>query len=1055
LGNCRNDVEAGFSAMRLRRLILDRYGHLADIEISFLDKPDFHIIVGPNEAGKSTALSAIGDALFRFPHKTNYDFLHGTRGLRVGIDVQSRDGRQAVFFRRKGRKDDLYDNDDQPVSEAAIAAFLGGATRERFDTVFGLNGVELRGGGKAILEGKGDAGSAIMSAYAGVHDYRRIVQKLEEAAGRLYGDRRGQRQFHVAIERYHASRQELNEKRVDPDAWKTAAAERDRLNQLLSDNATRATTLHAERSRLDRTRRTTPFCRRILTLIDERESLGPVPDLPEDAQTRFSDALASRTETERDLEREGDNLKSVASALDTLPPDDVVLAQAEAIDALVGDRKRIAEAMKDRETQRTIASHNEALIRDEGSQLGLSLDADGLISKRPSDLDRERVAQAISDYDRLEERRVSAEIRLAEAVAAESEAKLNFEAITPVNPTTALQEAIDRAKAEGRLDAELAEATRTLDSARAERDRSFSELPLWERDIAALSALCVPLTSELDRISGLLNQHRQSLQECDVRLSDYDREIDALDAETMADAVTGDLPTEDAILASRQVRDMAWTLIRREFLEEGPLISEAERKDVNLGHDTAGGFEALIRAADGLSDRRTKEQERVVAAEQRRRRRVERNELRSQEVARRKKINDSFEGAELEWRSLWEPAGIKPADPHAMKEWLGLRHVILGHHAAEESATRKCNELRSRYAVAMADLVATLPPESPPLQTLASQLRHAESVSKALNAQAAAKEAARKDLERAESEHVKAAKGISKVDTEMAAWQRDWAAVTALLSLPPSTPPGLGRIALQHWNRIDDARKDRQAALARVYDMTMAINGFVASTESLVSLAAPDLTGQPAMDAAKILAERLSEARRVKQGREQLVKQQQKIETAITKYADLNKKALTALVSLEQLAKADDEEGLRLALSRWTRLRAIAAEIAREQAELHGLDDGMTIAQLMAEAADVDFDEIPARISDIEGELAAIETDNRANIERRLVIRDKLAEMERGRDAAASAQAMETALADIDDVVLRYPPIRMAHILLRAGIERFQCFVRRFDQRSLHAPGSR
>jgi uncharacterized protein YhaN len=190
--------------------------------------------------------------------------------------------------------------------------------------------------------------------------------------------------------------------------------------------------------------------------------------------------------------------------------------------------------------------------------------------------------------------------------------------------------------------------------------------------------------------------------------------------------------------------------------------------------------------------------------------------------------------------------------------------------------------------------------------------------------------------------------------------------------------------------------------------------------------------------AVKVLADRLSEARRVKQGREQLVKQRQKIETEITKYADLNEKARTALASLQQLAKADDDEGLRLALSRWTRLRAIAAEIAREQAELHGLDDGMTITQLMAEAADVDFDAIPARIADIEAELTAIETDNRANIERRLVIRDKLAEMERGRDAAAAAQAMETALADIDDVVFRYPPIRMAHILLRAGIERFR-----------------
>jgi uncharacterized protein YhaN len=62
----------------------------------------------------------------------------------------------------------------------------------------------------------------------------------------------------------------------------------------------------------------------------------------------------------------------------------------------------------------------------------------------------------------------------------------------------------------------------------------------------------------------------------------------------------------------------------------------------------------------------------------------------------------------------------------------------------------------------------------------------------------------------------------------------------------------------------------------------------------------------------------------------------------------------------------------------------------------------------------------------------------KTNVERLLRLRDELDAMEQGRDATASAQAMETALADIDDVVLRYPPLRMAQILLRAGIESFR-----------------
>ncbi len=47
--------------MRLRRLDLTRYGKFTDASIEFGERiagqPDLHILYGPNEAGKSTALA--------------------------------------------------------------------------------------------------------------------------------------------------------------------------------------------------------------------------------------------------------------------------------------------------------------------------------------------------------------------------------------------------------------------------------------------------------------------------------------------------------------------------------------------------------------------------------------------------------------------------------------------------------------------------------------------------------------------------------------------------------------------------------------------------------------------------------------------------------------------------------------------------------------------------------------------------------------------------------------------------------------------------------------
>ena len=54
--------------MRLNRLDLTRYGKFTDRSLDFgapaPGKADLHIVYGPNEAGKSTALSAFLDLLF-------------------------------------------------------------------------------------------------------------------------------------------------------------------------------------------------------------------------------------------------------------------------------------------------------------------------------------------------------------------------------------------------------------------------------------------------------------------------------------------------------------------------------------------------------------------------------------------------------------------------------------------------------------------------------------------------------------------------------------------------------------------------------------------------------------------------------------------------------------------------------------------------------------------------------------------------------------------------------------------------------------------------------
>jgi len=91
--------------MRLQRLDLMRYGHFTDRSVELpKQQADFHIVFGPNEAGKSTALAAIEDLLFGIPGQSPFNFLHDYTEMRIGAVVEN-GATTLPVVRRKGNKD--------------------------------------------------------------------------------------------------------------------------------------------------------------------------------------------------------------------------------------------------------------------------------------------------------------------------------------------------------------------------------------------------------------------------------------------------------------------------------------------------------------------------------------------------------------------------------------------------------------------------------------------------------------------------------------------------------------------------------------------------------------------------------------------------------------------------------------------------------------------------------------------------------------------------------------------------------------------------------------
>src|SRR5688572_23005311 len=176
--------------MRFVRLSFDAYGPFTGValDLSRARGNGLHLIYGPNEAGKSSALRAIRDLLFGIPQQTPDAHLHPAAVLRLSALIERGD-EQLAFARRKKRKDSLVGLDDQPLPEAQLTRLLNGLDQPSFERLFALDYERLKEGGEETLNGEGDVGEALFDAGASGRSVHRVKLALVREAEELFKDR--------------------------------------------------------------------------------------------------------------------------------------------------------------------------------------------------------------------------------------------------------------------------------------------------------------------------------------------------------------------------------------------------------------------------------------------------------------------------------------------------------------------------------------------------------------------------------------------------------------------------------------------------------------------------------------------------------------------------------------------------------------------------------------------------------------------------------------------------------------------------------------------------
>ena len=264
--------------MRIRQLDLLRYGHFTDAIIALpASKPDFQMLLGENEAGKSTAMGGVEDLLFGIPSNSARNFLHEYNAMRVGALLE-KGGDTLKVRRRKGNKDTLLADDDMPIpsGEGALAPFLAGADRRFYTRMFSLDHERLRQGGKEILQAQDDVGQMLFSASAGIMGLRETLKAMEAEADALWASRRAaHRKYFQAEERLKAAEASMRENVVTTSKWQSLKSAFETSNDAYTAIESEIELKSAELRKLNRIRR---VCRDVRKRAETESAIQALGD---------------------------------------------------------------------------------------------------------------------------------------------------------------------------------------------------------------------------------------------------------------------------------------------------------------------------------------------------------------------------------------------------------------------------------------------------------------------------------------------------------------------------------------------------------------------------------------------------------------------------------------------------------------------------------------------------------------------------------------------------------------------------------------------------------
>ena len=1042
--------------MRIRELRLLRYGKFTDRILTLPHAPqDIHLVVGANEAGKSTMRRALSDWLFGFPMRsTGMDFLHPMQDLRLGGIIEDNTASRedpssgldtAIgstkekgpsngqihslnFERRKGQKNTLRTPADEPLPDSTLHEWLGSLQAEEFRRMYALDHATLVEGSESILQASDDIGRMLFQAAAGIEHLGDALKALQQEADSLWAPRKsGNRVFYQQQDAYEDARRTLGQAQLRTRDWKESHDALMDVQHQLEEARSKHAEIQQHIHRLERIRRVQPLLRDAEAVRQRQEALqasGMPPLLPDNARQIFEQASRQGALVQAEMMRLQTALGELDQALAAITLDTPVLARADEITRL--DEARVqcqdhpARLQRHQEKLQTLQARVKALA----AELGWPAEDEAAVAHRllPPAW-RERTAELIRRHQALQHAVEKARHeRDAQAQnLSQWQAQLQSLASDGIDP--AFSDLLEQARRLGDPDAQseaLASERQRLDAA---LEATLAGMGPWRQPIDRLQVMLVPETSQVDALRVQQHDDGRALQARQEALQKKIQDIQQQE-QALLQLVRHHQPvSREDVAQARQQRDDDWQAIKAD-----PATLPAR----------AGAFEARIHEADALADARLEraqhEADRQSYANQLEKLKLERTGIESDIQA----IETRMARRLADWQAQAAACGLPDLPLDAAPTWLKRHQDALELLARRQTAEHQLQTLHQRVEALRQALTERL--ALPATTRLDDALRQARERLKTAQRIAGQRSTLETQIQDTQRRLVPLQTALTQAESQWQEWQQAWQAALAEAGHDDTLPVEQLETRLARMQDIqtllaqmDSLRADDIEPLQSALDSWMRHARTLA--DQLMPNAPADMSPQ---DMALTLAGRLKTARQDEAEHHRLQQQQARDRQALEAARQQQIQVDALLQPLRVAASIDDLAQLGPAITRSEERRQIEHEIQRIETALREAGDGQPLESLRTEAASIEPDQLQVELNRLGTEAGQIVEDISRLGARHGQLKAAFDALN-GSDAAARAAArQQEAAAGMAEAAERYLRLKTAARLLQWSMERFR-----------------